>query len=236
MEDYARNNTIGAAKSCALHDIQDILSQMGLTCSDLGLPVPQMARTSIVAFDIAEETQHAEENLPRLNPEQRKLVDAVFGALDMVASGATAVSHAFFLDGPGGSGKTMVYNTLISAVRSKGMDVSACAWTGIAATLLRDGRTVHSLFKLPVPITDKSTCDIRPGSSHAKFLLGQALIIIDEASMVPLHALRAIDVCLRDITGCDVPFGGRIILLVGDYVKFFQLCPMDHVLRLSRTA
>ena len=32
------------------------------------------------------------------------------------------------------------------------------AWTGIAATLLSGRRTVHLLFKLPVPILDTSEC------------------------------------------------------------------------------
>ena len=52
---------------------------------------------------------------------------------------------------------------------------------------------VHILFKLPVQITDTSTCAIQPNSKQAQQLRYLSLIIIDEASMVLLHALRAID-------------------------------------------
>ena len=35
--------------------------------------------------------------------------------------------------------------------------------------------------------------------------------------MVLVHALRAIDVMLRDITNCDCPIAGKIFLLGGDF-------------------
>jgi hypothetical protein len=38
------------------------------------------------------------------------------------------------------------------------------AWTGIAASLLPEERTVHSRFKLPVPILETSKSSIRPNS------------------------------------------------------------------------
>ena len=78
------------------------------------------------------------------------------------------------------------------------------AWTGIAATLLSGGRTVHALFKLPVTILDTSVCNVTPTSSHAAFLRSVTMFIIDEASMVLGSALNAIDKMLRDITGDDV--------------------------------
>ena len=72
--------------------------------------------------------------------------------------------------------------------------VSSASWTGIAATLLSgQGRTVHSLFKLPVPVLDTTTCDVAPTSRHAEFLCQQVAFIIDEASMIPTYALHAID-------------------------------------------
>ena len=43
------------------------------------------------------------------------------------------------------------------------------------------------------------------------------MILIDEASMVPNHALHAIDRLLRDIMRSDVPFGGKLILFGGDF-------------------
>ena len=53
----------------------------------------------------------------------------------------------FFIDGPGGTGKTFVYNTLLSYVRSKGDITFAVASSRIAALLLNGGRTAHSRLK-----------------------------------------------------------------------------------------
>lgn len=216
-EDYCRRYAAEDALLMALRDIQEILSQSGIWCENIGLPKPPDVVQFFDDIDVITESQMATENLNKLNKEQHQLVDAVLSALTYVESGSPPKSHALFLDGPGGSGKTMVYNTLISLLRSKNKQVAACAWTGIAATLLHSGQTVHSLFKLPVPILDTSTCAIQPTSKQAEKLTSLSLIIIDEASMVPLHALRAIDVCLRDITSIDVPFGGRIVLMGGDW-------------------
>ena len=97
------------------------------------------------------------------------------------------------------------------------MSVATCAWTGIAATLLHNGKTLHSLFKLPVPVLDGSTCNVEPNSPLADFLRQQHIIIFDEASMIPKHALEAIDRMLRDICNSNVPFAGKITLLGGDF-------------------
>ena len=56
----------------------------------------------------------------------------------------------FAIDCPGGSGKTYLYNVLSSFCESRGFKLSMSAWTGVATTLLRKGKTVHSTFKLPL--------------------------------------------------------------------------------------
>lgn len=48
-------------------------------------------------------------------------------------------------------------------------------------------------------------------------LRNQVLFRIDETSMIPSHALDAIDRCLQDITGVDCTFRGKISLLGGDF-------------------
>ena len=51
------------------------------------------------------------------------------------------------------------------------------------------------------------------------------LFIVDEASMIPLHALHAIDNLLRDLTGEKIPFGGKIFVLGGDFRQVLPVVP-----------
>ena len=91
------------------------------------------------------------------------------------------------------------------------------AWTGIAASLLPEGRTVHSRFKLPVPILETSTSSIRPNSKEAGEIRKTQVFIWDEAPMAPSYALNAVDILLRDIMNINVSFRGKIMVLDGDF-------------------
>ena len=68
-----------------------------------------------------------------------------------------------------------------------------------------------------VPLLDNSSCNITPTSNYAAMLRNVSLFIVDEASMVPLHAFNAIDRLLRDITGIDTSFGGKPFLWGDDF-------------------
>ena len=127
------------------------------------------------------------------------------------------------MDGPGGSGKTFTYNHLVHELRGRRLNMATAAWIGIVATLLLGECTVHSLFKMPVPLLETSTCNVAPTSKVADMLRAQSLFIIDEALMLSLHAFNALDNMLRGITGTDMILGGKVFLFGGDFVKFFQL-------------
>ncbi|XP_065642149.1 ATP-dependent DNA helicase PIF1-like [Hydra vulgaris] len=127
------------------------------------------------------------------------------------------------MDGPAGSGKTFTYNYLIAETRSRGIKSATAAWTGIAVTLLTNGSTLHGLFKLPVPILDNSTCNVTPNSIHGHFLSQASLFLLDETSMIPKHALNAIDRLLKDVCNNNFPFEGKVILFGGD---FRQILPV----------
>jgi len=127
------------------------------------------------------------------------------------------------MDGPAGSGKNFTYNYLIAETSSRGVKSATAAWTGIAATLLTNGSTLHGLFKLPVPILDNSTCNVTPNSIQGQFLRQVSLFMLDETSMIPKHALNAIDRLLKDVCNNNFPFGGKVILFGGD---FRQILPV----------
>ncbi|XP_064644731.1 uncharacterized protein LOC135498406 [Lineus longissimus] len=216
-----------AAEQEALLHLQSILEQHGLSCAHFKLPTPQA--TNSVAFhaqfNTVAEQKEADELMAMLNSDQRQFVDRILTDLCEVCTAAKPKCRAYFLDGPGGSGKTTCYNAIISAFRSQQVPVAPTAWTGIAATLLKGGRTVHNLFKLPVPVLDTSVCNVKPTSKHAQYLRSVTLFIIDEASMIPVHALTAIDKMLRDILTSDCPFGGKIFVLGGDFRQVLPVMP-----------
>ena len=71
-----------------------------------------------------------------------------------------STSKVFFVDGPGGSGKTYLYTFLIHYIKSHNVKVMSSAMTGIAAILLPDGQpdgqTAHRTFSIPVPCLDNT--------------------------------------------------------------------------------
>ncbi|KAE9541319.1 hypothetical protein AGLY_004564 [Aphis glycines] len=54
------------------------------------------------------------------------------------------VQKVFYVDGPGGTGKTTLYGCLIWSLRNRRRSVLCVAFTGIAASLMDSGMTVHS--------------------------------------------------------------------------------------------
>ena len=66
---------------------------------------------------------------------------------------------------------------------------------------------------------------VSPTSQHADMLRSQSLFIIDQASVIPTHALHAIDCCLHDVTAVDVPFGGKVMLLGRDFRQVLPVVP-----------
>ncbi|PKY58476.1 hypothetical protein RhiirA4_304547, partial [Rhizophagus irregularis] len=53
----------------------------------------------------------------------------------------------FFIDGPGGTGKTFLYNTILAKIRLCSEIALPVTSSGIAALLIDGSRTAHSCFK-----------------------------------------------------------------------------------------
>ncbi|XP_058741375.1 uncharacterized protein LOC131613747 [Vicia villosa] len=105
----------------------------------------------------------------------------------------------FFLHGYGGTGKTFMWRTLSSALRSKKKIVLAVASSGIASLLLPGGRTAHSKFKIHVPTLDNSTCNIDKNTEHSQLFEATDVIIWDEAPMAHKNCFEALDRTLKDV-------------------------------------
>ncbi|KAH7546811.1 hypothetical protein FEM48_Zijuj01G0240700 [Ziziphus jujuba var. spinosa] len=121
-------------RSKVLGHINIILESMGKTLADYDL-----LEFDIDDNDIHDDNREISEELSivindddiacaqSLNIEQNIAYDQI---LDKVFS---KVPGLFFIDGPGGSGKTFLYKTILAAVRSKGLIALATASSGVAA-------------------------------------------------------------------------------------------------------
>ncbi|GBN18473.1 hypothetical protein AVEN_125403-1 [Araneus ventricosus] len=76
----------------------------------------------------------------------------------------------FFLDASGGTGKTFLFNVLSAQTQKDKKVAIAVASSGIAATLLDDGRTPHSVLQLPLNIAHEETpvCNITKNSERCR--------------------------------------------------------------------
>ncbi|XP_058202827.1 uncharacterized protein LOC131317285 [Rhododendron vialii] len=131
----------------------------------------------------------------------------------------------FFIDGPGGTGKTFLYRALLAAVRSQHQIALATASFGVAASILPNGKTTHSRFKIPINCEGKLCCGISKQSGLATLIKETALIIWDEASMAKKESIEALDYLLRDLTDNDTLFGGKVVVLGGDFRQVLPVIP-----------
>ena len=135
----------------------------------------------------------------------------------------------FFLHGYGGTGKTFMWRTLSSALRSDKKIVLAVASSGIASLLFPGGRTAHSKFKIPIPTLDNSTCNVDKDSEHSQLFEATDVIIWDEAPMAHKNCFEALDKTLKDVMSdkgfANTIFGGKVVIFGGDFRQILPVVP-----------
>ena len=193
-----------------------------------GLPGPERVAKDHHAKEYHREVDYDQEDLviqagylqDSLTNDQRQVCNCFFEMLEQ----DNDRNNIMFLDAPG-LGKTYLINLILNKIRSQGKIVLATASSGIAATLVQGGRTLHSTFKVPLDThrMDEPTCRITSNSPMAKVIRDAAAIIVDEAPMTHKSAFEAIDRTLQDITSLKKPMGGIQTLLCGD---FRQILPV----------
>ena len=217
------NPTDEQISSLALHDLDDILHRSGRSLQDFDLPLPTHNFEDLdqnVPRVIAEEKSYDRQRLDAMwhgcldtaNQDQRAAFEAVIGAYESGNGGI------FFIDGPGGTGKTFVENMILARVRSTGDIALAVASSGIAAILFEGGRTAHSRFKIPINVGPESYCSIGAQTGLAELIRQAKVILWDEAPMQHRHIAEAVERTLRDIRKPDNrPFGGVVMVFAGEF-------------------
>ena len=142
-------------------------------------------------------------------------------ALTILKTGANV-----FLTGEPGSGKTHTINALNDWLRASGIEPSITAATGIAATHV-GGMTLHSWSGIGIAESlSRADVDRIASKEHiAKRIAKAKVLIIEEISMLSANTFEMADAICREVRRVDKPFGGLVVILVGD---FFQLPPISR--------
>ena len=133
----------------ALIELQNKLYSMGgRELSSYGLPQPQTVNVERLSheysrevnYSIQEQETYVQSNEPLLTPDQRDVYNCFCSLIERGEGGIV------FLDAPGSTGKTFLLSLILAKLRSENKIALATASSGIAATLLVGGRTLHSTF------------------------------------------------------------------------------------------
>ncbi|KAG5879162.1 hypothetical protein JTB14_029964 [Gonioctena quinquepunctata] len=197
------------------------LSDLGIEYDPLGIDDAQMNSDEETDADLHE--NNFEEN--HVPPTEYLIYDDLGDDVTTDQITDKTRENLFYIDGPGGTGKTYLYNTLITVLNDiLRLKTVAMAWTGIAANLLKGGTTVHRSFRLPLTLSEDTTCGFTMQSTQTKNIRDKvALIIWDEAPMTPRFAMGAVNRYLIDIKRRIEPMGGKCVLFGGN---FRQILPV----------
>ncbi|XP_025628778.1 uncharacterized protein [Arachis hypogaea] len=228
VDDYASTSTTtcNGLTNRLLRDLNDILLQHGKHIAQYDLPAltSDNDNDNFMSRIIQEEMsiEVPQEDLcsiERLNHDQSAAFRCIMNTIDRRESGV------FFVDGPGGAGKTFLYRAIIADLRSKGHIVLVTASSEIAATLLPGGRTAHSRFKIPINAEPSSTCNISKQSDLAKLIRQTTAIIWDEVPLTNKETMESLDRTLRDILENNNPFGGKVMVMGGNFCQVLPVVP-----------
>lgn len=216
-------------KDFALLEIEKILQSNGSSLRKFeSMPKPTVSfpehgNNKFVLEELAYDRYYMGAELERymstINYEQKQVFDTIMEAVSVNKGGM------YFVYGHGGTGKTFLWKTLSAAVRSRGEIVINAASSGIASLLLPGGKTAHSRFGVPINIDETSTCNIKQQSPKAELLIRSKLIIWDEAPMMHRYCFEALDKTLKSILQSNIPFGGKVVVLGGDFRQILPVIP-----------
>jgi ATP-dependent DNA helicase PIF1 len=120
-----------------------------------------------------------------------------------------------------GTGKTAFVHAAVQDLQRQQKKVRCIAASALAATLLPNGRTAHASLRIPIEIDSNSYC--RWDLQEQDRIRLVDVIFWDEISMVSFDAVNCVDRSLRRLMSNDLLFGGKVMVLLGD---FRQLAPV----------
>ncbi|KAG5551379.1 hypothetical protein RHGRI_009707 [Rhododendron griersonianum] len=163
IEDYVKRQGMlpVEARQTLLRFVKSALGSMGKTLQDFDLDdlLVNESQDNQLCKEILDEQDIDVSDLDllsvtKLNSDQSKAYSKILQAVK------NSDGTCFFVDGPGGTGKSFLYRALLATVRSTKGIALATATSGVAASILPNGRTAHSRFKIPLERDGKITCNV----------------------------------------------------------------------------
>jgi hypothetical protein len=126
-EDFMQQVDGETAEAMAYYAIDAKLKEQGRSCSDFGIPSPTSVPYSFESKIInkEEELRIGQEMYAMLNQDQRSIADTILASHRTQST--TTTDSCFFIDGPGGTGKTYLNNTLYHLFMGQGIYVMTVA-------------------------------------------------------------------------------------------------------------
>lgn len=143
------------------------------------------------------------------------ITDEMKKAIELIET----TNDCIYITGKAGTGKT-TFLRYISTHLNKTFVITAS--TGIAA-INAGGVTLHSLFCIPLSVTDPASPIKASECQHLEILDNTDVLVIDEISMVRPDIIDYVDKKLRVYRENDLPFGGMQVIMFGD---LYQLPPV----------
>jgi ATP-dependent DNA helicase PIF1 len=163
------------------------------------------------------------ENKICLTPEQHNVVDTALRG------------HNIFLTGAAGCGKTVTLKKLLSTFKERNITFQIVAPTGMAALPL-GGKTIYSFLgwkpdTFHTPIEELMRC---PSKTVREAVQKIQVLMIEEISMVENQTLERMNLVMQAILKDARPFGGKQIILTGDFHQLPPVKPFHSCLRCGR--
>jgi len=156
-----------------LYELEKSLNINSSTLTHFNLPLPTGSLIEDLNNKLLREELNYDTNelkhqntilVQNLNNEQRFIYEEILKSLNHKKD------NMFFIYGHGGTGKTYLWNAIITKIRSNNEIILDVAFSRIASLLLPKGRTAHSRFQIPLSIDKFSTCHIKKGTQLAKLI------------------------------------------------------------------
>lgn len=213
-----------------LHLIRLIVENMGSTLTQCGITIyndelanhvlsATNAEVPCTSFCAAASREVVYNQIPLLNQEQLTIFSTI---RDQYNKGE---QELLYIDGPGGTGKTFLLNTILHYFNSRSIPFISVASSGVAAQLLLGGTTAHSAFGIPLEISQNSMCSLSGRDKRSRRLQEAHVMVWDEASMAHRFAVECVDKALRHLRQNDSFFGGISVYFSGDFRQTLPIVP-----------